>query len=217
MGFQDKPEYEAPGDIRCQAIVPGHPSWNFEWMRHDHQCPRKANQMRGPYRVCYQHAAMKKPPRYVAMEKAMSENVSESVSEVVSADLLLSKAKTGDIWRHRVRGNVEIIGYGRLQADGSWVIKHGPGIEPEPLDMKPLILYRHLDDDSLWARSIEEFHDGRFEFITSSLKSKHWTAEEWAKIPLVLKQRFWLETDYGERKPTAALYAEMNAFCRESK
>ena len=49
-----------PDDQRCEALVPGHPSYNWEWMRYDHRCPRKANQARSGRSVCYQHGAMKK-------------------------------------------------------------------------------------------------------------------------------------------------------------
>lgn len=59
MTFHSGPEYEAPGEVRCDALVKGQPGWNFEWMRHDHRCPRKANQMRGLHQVCYQHATAK--------------------------------------------------------------------------------------------------------------------------------------------------------------
>jgi hypothetical protein len=61
MTFQHRPEYQAPDDIRCEAVVKGHPNYNFEWMRYDHRCPRRANQMRGQFMVCFQHAAMKNP------------------------------------------------------------------------------------------------------------------------------------------------------------
>ncbi len=59
MTYQTRPEYEAPAEDRCVATVPGHPGYNFEWMRHDHRCPRRANQMRGPHAVCFQHAKAK--------------------------------------------------------------------------------------------------------------------------------------------------------------
>lgn len=54
------PEYVAPDDERCEALVKGQPSWNFEWMRHDHRCPRRANQMRGLISVCHVHARAKR-------------------------------------------------------------------------------------------------------------------------------------------------------------
>lgn len=59
MSRHSGPEFVAPNDIRCEAIVKGHPSWNWQWCRVDHQCPRKANQMRGLHKVCYQHAEVK--------------------------------------------------------------------------------------------------------------------------------------------------------------
>lgn len=59
MTFHSGPEYEAPDEVRCEALVKGHPTWNFEWVKHDHRCPRKANQMRGQRQVCWQHAKMK--------------------------------------------------------------------------------------------------------------------------------------------------------------
>lgn len=61
MTFQHAPEYVAPDDVRCEALVKGQPSYTFEWMRHDHQCPRQSNQMRGTHQVCWQHARMKHP------------------------------------------------------------------------------------------------------------------------------------------------------------
>lgn len=64
MTYQHRPEYTAPDDQRCEALVTGQPSYNFEWMRHDHRCPRKANQMRGQMAVCYQHARSKNLKRF---------------------------------------------------------------------------------------------------------------------------------------------------------
>jgi hypothetical protein len=57
--YHSGPEYEAPDDIRCEALVKGHPSYVYEWQRRDHRCPRRANQMRGPRQVCFQHARMR--------------------------------------------------------------------------------------------------------------------------------------------------------------
>lgn len=59
MSRHSGPEYTAPDDIRCEAIVKGHPSYHWEWVRKDHRCPKKANQMRAGYAVCYQHATVK--------------------------------------------------------------------------------------------------------------------------------------------------------------
>lgn len=59
MSKHSGPEYTAPAEQRCEALVRGHPSWHFEWVRYDHQCPRRANQARGGHLVCYQHAAAK--------------------------------------------------------------------------------------------------------------------------------------------------------------
>jgi hypothetical protein len=48
-----------PDDQRCEAIVQGHPSYNWEWMRVDHRCPRRANQGRVGRMVCHIHARAK--------------------------------------------------------------------------------------------------------------------------------------------------------------
>lgn len=54
-----------PDDQRCEAMVRGIPSYNFEWQRLDHRCPRRANQTRGlPFSVetiavCHAHARSK--------------------------------------------------------------------------------------------------------------------------------------------------------------
>lgn len=54
------PEWTAPSDQRCEALVKGQPSYCYAWMRLDRRCPRRANQMRGDMAVCYQHATAKK-------------------------------------------------------------------------------------------------------------------------------------------------------------
>jgi hypothetical protein len=59
MSRHDGPDFFVPDDERCEAIVKGMPSYSYEWMRHDHRCPRKANQSRGPYTVCHIHARAK--------------------------------------------------------------------------------------------------------------------------------------------------------------
>jgi len=61
MSRHSGPEYTAPDEVRCQALVKGHPSWHWEWLRVDHQCPKRANQMRAGHLVCYLHAKMKDP------------------------------------------------------------------------------------------------------------------------------------------------------------
>lgn len=52
----------AASDVRCEALVRGHPGWRPPHDK-DHQCARRANQMRGlpsdvrVIKVCYQHAS----------------------------------------------------------------------------------------------------------------------------------------------------------------
>lgn len=60
MSRNSGPEYTAPNDQRCEVLVKGQPSYSFEWMRHDHRCPKTANQMRGPKAVCHLHAKAKR-------------------------------------------------------------------------------------------------------------------------------------------------------------
>ena len=59
MSRHSGPEYTAPDDIRCEAIVKGIKHYHWEWCKVDHRCPRKSNQMRGLKQVCYQHAVAK--------------------------------------------------------------------------------------------------------------------------------------------------------------
>lgn len=57
MTIHSGPHFNVPpDDQRCEALVKGQPSYVFEWMKHDHRCPRRANQMRGTIAVCHQHA-----------------------------------------------------------------------------------------------------------------------------------------------------------------
>lgn len=59
MSNHTSAEYVAPDDIRCGALVKGQPTWVFAWMKIDHQCPKRANQMRGDTQVCHLHAKSK--------------------------------------------------------------------------------------------------------------------------------------------------------------
>ena len=53
--------------------------------------------------------------------------------------------------RHKKGGEYEVLGQGRIQTS-------------TPLtDMNQVVLYRSVEDGSLWARRASEFHDGRFE------------------------------------------------------
>lgn len=60
MSRHDRPEFIAPDDQRCGATVKGHLGWHWEYTRHDHQCPKRANQMRGATPVCHLHAKAKR-------------------------------------------------------------------------------------------------------------------------------------------------------------
>jgi hypothetical protein len=54
------PEGCAPDELRCAALVKGvRSTWYYEWTRHDHQCPRLAQQSRDGVAVCYIHANTK--------------------------------------------------------------------------------------------------------------------------------------------------------------
>jgi hypothetical protein len=55
MTYRDRPEYTAPSDIRCDALVAGKKGWP-DWAQKDHRCPRRATQSRCGKSVCWQHA-----------------------------------------------------------------------------------------------------------------------------------------------------------------
>ena len=54
------PDFYVPEEERCHALVKGKTSYVFVWMRYDHRCPRRANQMRNFVPVCHIHARAKK-------------------------------------------------------------------------------------------------------------------------------------------------------------
>jgi hypothetical protein len=41
--------------------------------------------------------------------------------------------------------------------------------------------------------------------------ARWFTDEEWKRIPLRLRQKFWQQTDYGRQPPSDELMAEMRA------
>ncbi len=58
------PEFTAPDDQRCEALVPGHPSWYQEYTRHNHRCHKTAQQSRGGMVVCHVHARAREVTHY---------------------------------------------------------------------------------------------------------------------------------------------------------
>ncbi|MBX8803370.1 restriction alleviation protein, Lar family [Ochrobactrum sp. MR28] len=63
--------------------------------------------------------------------------------------------------QHVKRGTeYHLIGIGKMQTE-RWI---EPGIYPKPgiADMREVVIYRSVDDGSLWVRPREEFDDGRF-------------------------------------------------------
>lgn len=57
-------------------------------------------------------------------------------------------------WRHKKRGTSYYeIGLARLQVAPTTIL----------IDGSMLVVYRSVDDDSLWVRHRDEFLDGRFE------------------------------------------------------
>jgi hypothetical protein len=73
--------------------------------------------------------------------------------------------------RHVKRGtDYVLIGYGRMQAE-RWEIVHELPSEPiHTADMAEVVIYRSVDDGSLWVRPREEFEDGRFVALSQTSK-----------------------------------------------
>lgn len=67
-----------------------------------------------------------------------------------------------DGWRHKKRGTTyDVIGDAELQTS-----------ECLPEGSTPLVVYRCRETGELWARPVDEFHDGRFERISPASPAK---------------------------------------------
>lgn len=65
--------------------------------------------------------------------------------------------------RHKKsRGLYAVIGIGHMQTDNWWSLT-GAAVPHLPVDMEEVVIYRSIEDSSLWVRPIAEFQDGRFE------------------------------------------------------
>lgn len=97
----------------------------------------------------------------------------EDLAEAIRA--LSAEPVQGEQWqpthRHVKRGtDYEVLGIGKMQTE-RWI---EPGIYPKPgiADMREVVVYRSVDDGSLWVRPIEEFNDGRFEVLPATPTSE---------------------------------------------
>lgn len=59
MSYRDRPEFCAPDDQRCEAIVRGTKQTYQHWRQVDHRCVRRAQQSRMGCAVCHIHARVK--------------------------------------------------------------------------------------------------------------------------------------------------------------
>jgi hypothetical protein len=107
-------------------------------------------------------ATLKEACEIVASKRQCLDNLM-SHKEVAEKALQLATLSTPSPpairWRHVKSGTeYEVIGAGKMQAF-NWHDTAGT------IDMREVVIYRSLDDGSLWARPIDEFYDGRFEQV----------------------------------------------------
>ncbi len=81
---------------------------------------------------------------------------------------------TNEIYQHQKRKTrYEIIGTAKMQSD-TWQV--GPAGKAGSVDMSEVIVYRAIDDASLWVRPIEEFEEqGRFKRMDNAVPDRNET------------------------------------------